>query len=223
MSISPAARRSSVSRRARPRVSRPVSSASLKPAASAKRRMRSKCWRARISVGAISAACRPASTTLAMASSATIVLPEPTSPCSSRSMRLSEREIGADFGERASSARRSGERAAPRRSFRAMRPSPVLARPAGRRICARISIRASWLGEQFVIGEPHARRAPRARSPRASADDAARCSAAAKDGSSRASRTAGSSHSGSVGQRAPAPPRPPSAPTRWRRALRSGR
>ena len=69
-------------------LSRPVRSAMRSPAASASGRIRSKCWRARISVGAISAACRPASTTPAMASSATIVLPEPTSPCSSRSMRF---------------------------------------------------------------------------------------------------------------------------------------
>ena len=48
---------------------------------------RRRCWRARISVGAISAAWRPASITVAAASSATTVLPEPTSPCSSRSMR----------------------------------------------------------------------------------------------------------------------------------------
>ena len=48
-----------------------------------------KCWRARSSVGAISAAWPPASTTSAMANSATTVLPEPTSPCSSRSIRAS--------------------------------------------------------------------------------------------------------------------------------------
>ena len=49
--------------------------------------MVAKCCRARISVGAMNAACRPASITCAAASSATTVLPEPTSPCSSRSMR----------------------------------------------------------------------------------------------------------------------------------------
>ena len=37
-------------------LSRPVVSARRRPAASASGRMRSKCWRARISVGAISAA-----------------------------------------------------------------------------------------------------------------------------------------------------------------------
>ena len=38
-------------------------------------------------MGAIRAACRPASAALSIASSATRVLPEPTSPCSSRSIR----------------------------------------------------------------------------------------------------------------------------------------
>ena len=62
--------------------------------------MRSKCWRARISVGAISAAWRPASMALAMARSATAVLPEPTSPWSRRSMRLSEARSRPDLVER---------------------------------------------------------------------------------------------------------------------------
>ena len=58
------------------------------PARAASGAMVAKCCRARISVGAIKAACRPASITVAAASSATSVLPEPTSPCSSRSMRF---------------------------------------------------------------------------------------------------------------------------------------
>ena len=43
-----------------------------------------KCCSARISVGAISAHCQPASMAMAAASAATTVLPEPTSPCSRR-------------------------------------------------------------------------------------------------------------------------------------------
>ena len=47
-----------------------------------------RCWRsaapARISVGAMNATCRPFSIATIAASSATIVLPAPTSPCSSR-------------------------------------------------------------------------------------------------------------------------------------------
>ncbi len=44
-------------------LARPVSSAALTPTASNNGARRSKCWRAGSSVGAISAACRPASTT----------------------------------------------------------------------------------------------------------------------------------------------------------------
>ena len=88
MSSAPLARASSVARRSLS-LSRPVIRARDRPAARASGAMVAKCWRARISVGAISAACRPASTTCAMASRATTVLPEPTSPCSRRNMRFS--------------------------------------------------------------------------------------------------------------------------------------
>jgi hypothetical protein len=44
------------------------------------------CWRASRSVGASSAAWPPVSATNAMAAAATAVLPEPTSPCNSRSI-----------------------------------------------------------------------------------------------------------------------------------------
>ena len=43
-----------------------------------------KCCSASVSVGAMSAPCRPFSTARSSAYSATTVLPEPTSPCSSR-------------------------------------------------------------------------------------------------------------------------------------------
>ena len=46
--------------------------------------MFTKCCSARISVGAMNATCRPFSIATSAASSATIVLPAPTSPCSSR-------------------------------------------------------------------------------------------------------------------------------------------
>ena len=45
-----------------------------------------RCWAARTSVGAKRAACPALSTTANIARSATIVLPEPTSPCNSRCM-----------------------------------------------------------------------------------------------------------------------------------------
>ena len=91
-----------------------------------------KCWRARISVGAISAACRPASITAAAASSATTVLPEPTSPCSMRSMRSRLAEIVDDDIDARDAATASANRAGRRRSSCAMRPSPALgaSRPA---------------------------------------------------------------------------------------------
>ena len=70
--------------------------------------MRSKCWRARISVGAISAACRPASTTLGhrqqrdhRLARADVALQQP-------QHALVGGEIGADLGERC--ALRAGER-----------------------------------------------------------------------------------------------------------------
>ena len=43
-----------------------------------------RCWPANTSVGASSAACPPLSTTANIARTATIVLPEPTSPCNKR-------------------------------------------------------------------------------------------------------------------------------------------
>ena len=51
---------------------------------SSSRRMLKKCCSARISVGAMKATCRPFSIATSAAISATIVLPDPTSPCSSR-------------------------------------------------------------------------------------------------------------------------------------------
>ena len=44
----------------------------------------SKCWRAKISVGAMNAVCSPFSAAITAATAATTVLPDPTSPCSSR-------------------------------------------------------------------------------------------------------------------------------------------
>ena len=70
------------------------------PAASASGAMVRACWRTRSSVGAMIAAWAPASITAAAASSATTVLPEPTSPCSRRSMRSRPAEVGVDLGER---------------------------------------------------------------------------------------------------------------------------
>ena len=54
------------------------------------------CWRASRSVGASSAPCRPVAATTASAWAATAVLPEPTSPWSSRSMGVGRGEVGPD-------------------------------------------------------------------------------------------------------------------------------
>ncbi len=56
-----------------------------------------KCCSARISVGAISAHCQPASMRCSAASAATTVLPAPTSPCSSRCMGWGAGHVGGDF------------------------------------------------------------------------------------------------------------------------------
>ena len=103
------------------------------------------CCAASTSVGASSAACPPASTTCSIARSATTVLPEPTSPCSSRCIGCSaasssatvsptsrwpavsvERQPGVEGGEQAAGAGRP-------------RAWPGAARRRGRR-CAS----ASW-------------------------------------------------------------------------------
>ena len=97
----------------------------LRRAARASRRACAKCCSARISVGAISAHCQPASIASAAASAATTVLPEPTSPCSRRCIGMraarGRRDLGGDAllrrvsanGSAASSARAGAPRAAP--------------------------------------------------------------------------------------------------------------
>ena len=88
-----ACRRRDGSRRTRPRPaaraappspSTPVSSATRNRDGCSSREMFTKCCSARISVGAMNATCSPFSIATSAASSATIVLPAPTSPCSSR-------------------------------------------------------------------------------------------------------------------------------------------
>ena len=54
------------------------------------------CWAASTSVGASSAAWPPASTTCSIARSASTVLPEPTSPCSSRCIGCTCGQLGLD-------------------------------------------------------------------------------------------------------------------------------
>ena len=123
------------------------------PAAAASGVMVLKCWRARISVGAISAACRPPSMTVAAASNATTVLPEPTSPCSRRSMRCGLGEIGDDVGDRARLRRR--ERVGQRLDQLLAQVPGAGCRAAGRAPQMRAHQGERQLtGEQLVIGEP---------------------------------------------------------------------
>ena len=109
--VSPLASASSTRWRALP-FSRPVSSTWRMPAASQSGAIDVKCCRAKISVGAIIAACPPASTARAMASRPTRVLPLPTSPCSRRSIRrgaaMSSRISRERNLLRAASAERAG-------------------------------------------------------------------------------------------------------------------
>ena len=83
----PEARPDRISRR-RARVCRPVRHATESPSGAVSAWMVSACCSARISVGAISAACEAPSTADSIAAAATRVLPDPTSPCSSRRMGL---------------------------------------------------------------------------------------------------------------------------------------
>ncbi len=68
----------------------PVSRRTFIPNGAASFRNVSKCCVARISVGAIRHACVPLSSAMSIAMSATIVFPEPTSPCSRRFICLPE-------------------------------------------------------------------------------------------------------------------------------------
>ena len=87
-----------------------------------------------------------------MASSATSVLPEPTSPCSSRSIRRWRGEVGVDLGQRRRLRGRErmaerGQRLRPQRSVAGQRPpGPGQHAPAHQR-------QRHLPGQQLVIGE----------------------------------------------------------------------
>ena len=82
------------------------------------------CWAASTSVGASSTVCRPASTTCSIARRATTVLPDPTSPCSSR---LSGR------GAASASARSAPTFCCPAVSAKGSRASNAAASPSSTR------------------------------------------------------------------------------------------
>ncbi|MNN37120.1 hypothetical protein D3C81_1510520 [compost metagenome] len=81
----PEATSSSTLLRALP-VTLPASQVTRTPSGSSQARRLSRCCSANSSVGAASATCLPRSTASMPASAATTVLPEPTSPCTRRSM-----------------------------------------------------------------------------------------------------------------------------------------
>ena len=122
-----------------------------------------RCWRARISVGAIIAAWPPASTAASMARKATSVLPAPTSPWSRRFMRLVEAMSavisatervwarGRRVGERGEDAGLQAAVAAGREALGALHPRPG----DGQR---------HLVGEELVVGEALAGRGGGARS-----------------------------------------------------------
>ena len=93
---SPVASLPSRSRR-RPAGVEPVSSAAGTSAPGISAWSVAKCCSASVSVGAMSAACIPCSTARSIACSATTVLPEPTSPISSRCIGRSRGEVGVDL------------------------------------------------------------------------------------------------------------------------------
>ena len=115
---------------------------SLLIAAFARRRSVSKCWRASISVGASIATCAPASTARSMASSATTVLPEPTSPCSRRSIGASCARSPSISSTLRFWAPVSGNGSA---NLLRRRPSPRSGWPRRRRLASRTSSSASAL------------------------------------------------------------------------------
>ncbi|KAG1436447.1 hypothetical protein G6F56_013552 [Rhizopus delemar] len=69
-------------------VTLPASQAMRTPSGSSQPRRLLRCCSASSSVGAANATCLPCSTASIAASAATTVLPEPTSPCTSRSIGL---------------------------------------------------------------------------------------------------------------------------------------
>ena len=173
------------------------------PAARASGAMVAKCWRARISVGAMNAACRPASITVGGGEQrdhglarADIALQQP-----QHALRL--RQVGDDVVDRALLRRRErigqGGDDAP-----AQPPSPALPRPPRLRIWARSKRQRELAGEKFVIGKP---RPGRGFGPQIVGGSAGRCtarSASAKPGEPCATARSRSCHSVSAGSRSSA-------------------
>ena len=109
----------------------PVSQATVMPSGVSQPTSLRRCCSARISVGAISAHCQPASMAMA-AAGATTVLPEPTSPCSRRCMGwVRAAEVGAISRPRG--AARLGQREGSAASLELRVQAAGAARSAGAR------------------------------------------------------------------------------------------
>ena len=149
-----------------------------------------------------------------------MVLPEPTSPCSSRSMRLRRGEIGADLAERPRLRAGQAEGQGGERSSSAMRPSLDVARGPARRACARApsAARAGWRAIRH-------RRAGVAAGPVGSMSPGGcgLCSALERGGEGRRAQALRASpsaiHSGRRGSRAERRPARLSASDAWIQAL----
>ena len=163
-----------LARRDRPRAAWPRPSALSEPVRSVDRRSPSvrraapptvaRCWRASRSVGARRAPWRPARAAAARAYAATAVLPDPTSPWSSRSIGVGAGEVARGWRR----SRRPGRRSARSAGRRARRsPSTSAARMAASAassiaICGAASRTAlpaprdhpELEGEELVEGEP---------------------------------------------------------------------
>ena len=140
--VVPAARSRRIAARSSP-LSRPVSAAILTPASAASGVSAARCWRARISVGAIRTPCPPASAAISSAMNATSVLPAPTSPCSSRFIRWAA-PISAAISSTARFCAPVGGQGRPARTRPRSAPSPIVARPGARRRSRRTSASVIW-------------------------------------------------------------------------------
>ena len=153
--VSPEARLANIEARARP-FSRPVRKPISTCAAAAWRCRVAWCWRARISVGAISAACPPLSTALSIASNATTVLPLPDIPLQKPHHASGLRHIGGDLRDR-ETLRRCQRKAEPRFDAARQLPRPDEG-PALLAMAARANQCDGELARKhLVIGEARAR------------------------------------------------------------------
>ena len=194
-SIEPAARAASRCRRGAPRT-RPVSSPRRTPAPVSQDARLSACCSARISVGAMRAACAPFLAASRIARPATIVLPEPTSPWRSRAMARPEPRSSAISRTALFWAPVNGKGRAERASLRivssAGRARPGRARSRARRSSMRAArVRSSSAASSARAGPEESSRVGKCASSRARRSVAAGAEIARKSGAtaSRALRT----------------------------------